>query len=111
MRTMKLLDPPKAMRAAGLNRQRVEEKLGWLRGFAPHLRRWEELVALAGGAEHYVRHEGIHARASTDLAERLPKPATPRAKRLRIGYASMLTSALTVDVQPRMERVTFDLQP
>ncbi len=82
-RQMKLLDSSKAMRAAGLNRQRVEEKLGWLRSFTPHLRRWEELVALAGGAEHYVRHEGIHARASTDLAERLPKPATPAAKRLR----------------------------
>ena len=44
-----------------------------------------ELIDLAavGIAEHYVRHEGIHAKAAEELAAALPKPATPAARRLR----------------------------
>ena len=78
-----LLDRPKAMRTAGLCSQRVEEKLGWLRKFVPQMRRWEEMLAVIGVAEHYVRHEGIHPKAAEELAALLPKPATPAAQRLR----------------------------
>jgi len=80
---LRLLDRPKAMRKAGLNVRRVEEKLGWLRKFAPQVRRWAEMLAVLGTAEHYVRHEGIHAKAAAELAAVLPKPATPAACRLR----------------------------
>jgi len=80
---LKLLDNRKAMAAAGLKPRQVEAKLGWLRKFAPEIRRWSELLALAGTAEHYVRHEGIHTAASRELDARLPKPATPAAKRFR----------------------------
>lgn len=41
------------------------------------------MLALVGAAEHYVRHEGIHAKATEDIAAALPKPVTPAAKRLR----------------------------
>ncbi|OYV73870.1 MAG: hypothetical protein B7Z74_03200 [Deltaproteobacteria bacterium 21-66-5] len=78
-----LLDCPKAMRKAGLDKTRVEEKLGWLRKFAPQVRRWGEMLAVIGTTEHYVRHEGIHGKAAEDLAALLPKPATPAACRLR----------------------------
>jgi hypothetical protein len=80
---LRLLDRPKAMRKAGLNVRRVEEKLGWLRKFAPQVRRWAEMLGVIGGAENYVRHEGIHAQAAEELAALLPKPATPAACRLR----------------------------
>ena len=80
---LKLLDDRKAIAAAGLKPKQVETKLGWLRKFAPEIRRWGELLAVAGAAEHYVRHEGIHATASQELDAHLPKPATPAAKRLR----------------------------
>jgi hypothetical protein len=82
-RSLKLLDSRKAIRAAGLKRTRVEAKLGWLRTFAPQVRRWQEMLAVAGTTEHYVRHEGIHAKAAEELAATLPKPTTPAAKRLR----------------------------
>jgi len=82
-RHLKLLDNRKAIRAAGLKPKRVEAKLGWLRKFAPQVHRWGEMLELAGGTEQYVRHQGIHATASEELAARLPKPTTPAAKRLR----------------------------
>jgi hypothetical protein len=81
--SLRLLDRPKAMRKAGLNARRAEEKLGWLRKFVPQLRRWGEMLAVIGAAERYVRHEGIHAQAAEELAAVLPKPATPAACRLR----------------------------
>ncbi len=77
------LDHPKAIRKAGLNMRRVEEKLGWLRKFAPQVRRWREMLAVIGAAEHYVRHEGIHAKAAEELAAVLPKSTIPAVQRLR----------------------------
>ena len=82
-RSLALLDSRKAIKAAGLKRTRVEAKLGWLRKFGPQVQRWGEMLAVVGAAEHYVRHEGIHATASEELAAALLKPTTPAAKRLR----------------------------
>jgi hypothetical protein len=93
-----LLDRPKAMRKAGLDARQVEEKLGWLRKFVPQVRRWGEMLSMVGTAEHYVRHEGIHARAAEELAGLLPKPATPAAQRLRKQLLEF------VDVQGRQAR-------
>lgn len=81
--SLTVLDSREAIAAARLKRTRVEAKLGWLRKFGPQVRRWGEMLAVVGAAEHYVRHEGIHATASEELAAALPKPTTPAAKRLR----------------------------
>ena len=78
-----LLERPKAIRAAGLSRGQVEAKLGWLRKFAPQVRRWGEMLSVVGTVEHYVRHEGIHPQAADELAVTLPKPTTPAACQLR----------------------------
>jgi len=78
------LDCPKAMRKAGMNVRRVEEKLGWLRKFAPQVRRWGEILAMIGMTENYVRHQGIHAKAAEELAAMLPKPPSRRCS----GFAS-----------------------
>ena len=82
-RSLRLLDSRKAIRAAGWKRAGVEAKLGWLRAFGPQVRRWAEMLAVAGTTEHYVRHEGIHRRPPAELAAALPKPTTPAARRLR----------------------------
>jgi hypothetical protein len=81
--SLRLLDCPQALRKAGLKRAEVEEKLGWLRKFAPQVQRWSEMLAVVGAAEHYVRHEGVHARAAEELAAVLPKSVFPAAQRLR----------------------------
>jgi hypothetical protein len=83
MRSLALLESPKAIKAAGLKRTRVEAKLSWLRKFGPQVRRWREMLAVVGAAEHYIRHQGIHATAAEELTAALPKPTTPAAKRLR----------------------------
>jgi hypothetical protein len=77
------LDHPRALRKAGLDVSQVEEKLGWLRNFAQPLRRWGEMLAVIGTAEHYVRHEGIHVQTAEELAGLLPKSAIPVVQRLR----------------------------
>ena len=77
------LDNPKALRKAGLNVRKVEEKLGWLRKYEQPLRRWGEMLAVIGAAEHYLRHEGIHLKAAEELAVLLPKSTIPAVQRLR----------------------------
>ena len=77
------LEHPKVLRRVGLDVREVEKKLGWLRGFAQPLRRWGEMLAVVGTAEHYVRHEGIHARVADELATLLPKSTIPAVQRLR----------------------------
>jgi len=77
------LDRPQALQKAGLKVRCVEEKLGWLRKFAPQVRRWREMLSVIGAAEHYVRHEGLHAQAAEELAAVLPKSAIPAVERLR----------------------------
>ena len=81
--SLSLLDNPQALRKAGLNVRQVKEKLGWLRKFAQPLRRWSEMLAMIGMAEHYVRHEGIHRAAAEELDARLPKSTIPAVQRLR----------------------------
>jgi hypothetical protein len=63
--------------------RQVEQKLGWLRNFTQPVRRWGEMLAVIGAAEHYVRHEGIHTQAAEAFAARLPKSAIPAVQRLR----------------------------
>jgi hypothetical protein len=81
--SLQALDHPQALRKAGLDRRQVEEKLGWLRKFTAPVRRWGEMLAIIGAAEHYVRHEGIHAQAAEALAAVLPKSTIPAVQRLR----------------------------
>lgn len=81
--SLRMLDRPRAIRKAGLKVRCVEEKLGWLRKFAPQVGRWGEMLSVIGAAEHYVRHEGLHAKAAEELAAVLPQSAIPAVQRLR----------------------------
>jgi hypothetical protein len=81
-----------ALRKAGLKAAEVEEKLGWLRKFAQPVRRWQEMLAVVGAAEHYVRHEGIHAKATEELAAVLPKSTIPAVQRLRKQLLEFVTA-------------------
>jgi hypothetical protein len=80
---LQLLDSRKAIRAAGLKSSQVEAKLGWLRKFAPQVRRWQEMLAVIEATEHYVRHEGIHSEAAIELAAVLPRATALAARSLR----------------------------
>jgi len=71
------------MRTKDAKSIRVEAKLGWLRKFTPQVHQRSEMFQLAGITEHDVRQEGIHVAAPDGLADHLPTPTTPAAKRLR----------------------------
>lgn len=78
-----LLNSRKTIIQVGLKPAQVEEKLGWLRAFEPQIGRWGELLAVVGAAEHYIRHEGLHLEAATELDACMPKPATRPAQQMR----------------------------
>jgi hypothetical protein len=82
-RHLALLKSRKAIIEVGLKPAHVEEKLGWLRAFEPQIGRWGDMLAVVAATEHYVRHQGIHQEAATELEACLPKPATRAAQKLR----------------------------
>jgi hypothetical protein len=69
--TLKFLDRPHDLPGKPVDRKILAEKLGWLRDYREALYHWSVLLAIAGTAEHYVRHEGYHAAAAEQLRERL----------------------------------------
>ena len=54
-----------------------------MREFEPQIGRWGELLTVVGAAEHYVRHEGLHQEAVTELEACMPKPAARAAQQMR----------------------------
>jgi hypothetical protein len=78
-----LLDRPAVFAAMGLSAAVVEEKLGWLRQYCGHIRRWREMLRVIETTEHYVRHRGIHRKAADELSTLLPKPGNKAASTLR----------------------------
>lgn len=82
-RSLALLDRPDVLGELHLDAAAVEEKLGWLRGFAPQVRAWREVMEVMEATEHYVRHQGIHREAAEALATVLPQPASEPGRTLR----------------------------
>ena len=78
-----LLDRPDVQAGSGLDAAAVEEKLGWLRGFAPPVQRWREALEVIETTERYVRHEGVHRRAAEELSAALPQPTSEPARSFR----------------------------
>jgi hypothetical protein len=54
-----------------------------VRAFEPQLGRRGDLLAVVEAAEHYVRHEGLHQKAATELDACMPKRATRATQQLR----------------------------
>jgi hypothetical protein len=80
---LSLLDRPAVLVQIGLDAAIVEAKLGWLREYGPRIRRWREMLDVMDTTEHYVRHQGIHRKATDELAVLLPKPRSEAARSLR----------------------------
>lgn len=78
-----VLDRPEVLDEVELDAAAVEAKLGWLRGFAPQVRGWREMLEVMEATEHYVRHQGIHREAAEALATVLPQPTSQAACKLR----------------------------
>jgi hypothetical protein len=89
-KSLKLLDRPDVLAEVELDAAIVEEKLGWLREYGPHVQRWREMLKVMETTEHYVRHQGIHRKAAEELTILLPKPSSEPALSLREGLLEFI---------------------
>jgi hypothetical protein len=81
-RLLALVDDPSLIAGRELTAERVEAKLGWLRGYRASLGRWTAYHELIGATLEFVRHRGLYAGAGAALATALPA-ATGEAGVLR----------------------------
>jgi hypothetical protein len=67
------------------------QKLGWLRTYRAALRSWAEALQVIEVAEHYVRTEGIHGRAVSELRGQLKAlGGGPLSRRFRVTLLAAL---------------------
>lgn len=74
-KALRYLDEPRDFADQPVDRDKLTEKLGWLRDFREPLNEWSELLGLAGTAEDFVRQEGYHRNAQARLRARLKSSA------------------------------------
>lgn len=72
VRTLALVEDPSDLARLGISADRVEAKLGWLRGFGEALGEWWSYHELIGGALELVRQRGLSAGLGEELAGSLP---------------------------------------
>jgi hypothetical protein len=81
IQSLAYLDRPIDVAEEPVDRRKLREKLGWLRGYRRALNRWAELLTIARTAEEYVNKEGIHPLAHAELQACLQPLATTTAGR------------------------------
>jgi hypothetical protein len=56
---------------ASIGRQRFDEKLGWLSGYASDLENYQQIVDVIECSETLLKHEGLHNESAQQLLEKL----------------------------------------
>jgi hypothetical protein len=69
---LRLLDRPPGDLPSWMTRDRLDAKLGWLRGFRGELAQWRQWQALVDQTVEVVGREGLHADTAVQLSEALP---------------------------------------
>ena len=75
------LDQPRDLPGQPIDRQKLRDKLGWLREYRGALKAWSELLKIAQIAEEYVQREGLHPLTLEELADRLKLVVTTASGR------------------------------
>lgn len=89
-RTLAYLDGGGAAADPSLDRQQLQEKLGWLRSYRPALDRWSQLLKIARTAESAVQG-GVHPSLCQELRRQLePWARTPAARRMSENVLTFL---------------------
>jgi hypothetical protein len=78
---LKLLDTPAEARPPGQDLRRLDEKLGWVRGFRQALVDWNDIHRVKDHVLSYARKEGYHSEASNELRTQLACITKTRAGR------------------------------
>ena len=82
-RALAYLDAPGDGTQPPIDRQKLKEKLGWLRSYRKALKRWSELLIIAHTAQRSVQTEGIHSLICDELQEQLePLVRTTAGRRM-----------------------------
>jgi len=90
-RALAYLDDPRDLPGQKIDRERLEQKLGWLAEYRSALAGWAELLAVAEQAVSYVRRKGYHRHAAKELKRRLlPLARTPSGLRLQAGILAFV---------------------
>jgi hypothetical protein len=90
-KVLTFLDDGQAPTRHNISPEQLEEKLGWLRSYRAALQSWAEALQVVEITEHYVRTEGIHARAVSELRAQLkPLGGGPLSRRFRITLLASL---------------------
>jgi hypothetical protein len=71
--TLAIVDSPAPEVLQHVTRERLEQKLGWLREFREPLRPWSEMELTIDAAVDFVRTQGLYRQAAKDLRKRLGK--------------------------------------
>jgi hypothetical protein len=71
MRMQKCLESPHRLDELHLNAGAFEEKYGWLREYREALEQWDEMMHAVGTTLEYIRVEGYHLHAASQLRMRL----------------------------------------
>ena len=64
---------PRPVAGQAVEKEKLEEKLGWLRQYRKALREWQDVMSVVSTTLTYVRKEGYHQQASRQLARRLER--------------------------------------
>lgn len=91
-RALTFLDHPRDFPEQPVDRDKLEQKLGWLRDYRQPLAAWEELLHVGGAAETYIRRAGYHPGAGQELDQVLTPLARGAASlRLKAGLQAFVT--------------------
>ena len=88
---MAYLDNPRDLPGQTIDRQRLQQKLGWLAEYRSNLVAWAELLSVAKRAVSHVRRKGYHRHAAKELKKHmLPLVRTPGGRRMRAGILAFV---------------------
>ena len=72
-KTLAIIDHPSQDVLRHGTKERLEEKLGWLRQFREPLKRWSEMEQVIGVSVDFLRTQGLYRGATKDLRRRLAR--------------------------------------
>jgi hypothetical protein len=98
--TLAILDKPGPEVLRYGTKERLEEKLGWLRQFRARVRDWSEMAQTIDAVLHFVRTQGLYRGAAKELRKRLRK--------LRVGVSA---AGLRDDLVRFVDEQTKPLRP
>jgi hypothetical protein len=81
-KVLAILAKPTAAVQEFVSVQRLQEKLGWLQGFAGDVQEWFEWQEVVNVAVNFVNRQGIYRGAARKLQAELPKLAHPSSQSL-----------------------------